>query len=397
MPYIHRNILPYFRAALDSFPAVLLTGPRQSGKTTFLKQEIAGATYKILALDQPAPRNFAKDDPVGFVEAYPPPVILDEIQYAPELLPVIKGKIDEHRAPGQWILTGSQQFQLMQNITESLAGRVALFTLLPFSLSELFQAHPKLGFEDWIYAGGYPVPVLQPDSQRALWMESYLQTYLERDVRNLRQVGDLRQFELFLRAIAARSSQVLNYSEISRDVGVTVPTIRQWLSILEASYTIFILPPYFKNFGKRLIKAPKVYLLDTGLMAALLGYRNGREIVSGPLAGAFFETAVVSEFVKLFYHAGLRPSLFFWRTRDGHEVDLLIQSNGKLFPVEIKITATPTPVHTQSLQRLRDIMQDASVQKAVLICRVDSTTPMAHQTLALPWKQIETYFQSEIL
>lgn len=394
MNYIDRVLSTKFQQALRSFPALLLTGPRQSGKTTFLKQEIVPQGFKILFLDDPATRNFAKEDPVGFINAWPPPVIFDEIQYVPEILPVIKGKIDANRQAGQWIITGSQQFQLMQNVTESLAGRVALLTLLPFSASESFKVNSSVRAEEWTFTGGYPEVVLGEQGQQNLWMNSYLQTYLERDVRNLRQVGDLHQFELFLRAIAARSSQVLNYSEISRDIGVTVPTAKQWLSILEASYTIFLLPPYFRNMGKRLIKAPKIYFLDTGLMSALLGYRSGQEIFNGPLAGAFFETAVVSELVKLFYHSGMPPAMFYWRTRDGHEVDVLIEHNGRLLPIEIKSTATPTSVHLQSLGRLQQIVGDAAAEKAVLICRVEKETPMAHNSVALPWDQIEAYLRS---
>jgi len=396
MNYVDRVISTKFQQALKNFPALLLTGPRQSGKTTFLRQEIVPHGYKILFLDDPATRNFATEDPFGFINAWPPPVIFDEIQYVPEILPVIKGKIDEHRKAGQWIITGSQQFQLMQNVTESLAGRVALLTLLPFSASESFKVNPGMGAEEWTFTGGYPEVVLGEPGQQNLWMNSYLQTYLERDVRNLRQVGDLRQFELFLRAVAARSSHVLNYSEISRDIGITVPTAKQWLSILEASYTIFLLPPYFRNLGKRLIKSPKMYFLDTGLMSALLGYRSGQEIFSGPLAGAFFETAVVSELVKLFYHSGRPPAMYYWRTREGHEVDVLIEHNGRLLPIEIKSTATPTAVHLQSIVRLQQIMRDGAAEKAILICRVEKEMPMAHNSIALPWDKIEAYFAPAI-
>jgi len=392
MTYVDRSIFSVFQEATRAFAVVMLTGPRQSGKTTFLRQQIMPEGYKLLSLDEPATRNFAKEDPVGFIERNPPPVILDEIQYAAEVLPVIKNRVDENRKPGQWILTGSQQFQMMRNITESLAGRGAILSLLPFSLSEAQKVHSELASSAWIFAGGYPEVVIGRASRKNLWMNSYLQTYLERDIRNLRQVGDLHQFELFLRALAARSAQILNYSDISRDIGISVPTAKQWVSILESSYTIFTLPPYFRNVGKRLIKAPKMYFLDTGLMSALLGYRSGAEILSGPLAGPFFETGVVAELIKLFHHAGMRPPIYYWRTRDGHEVDVLIESNGSILPIEIKSTATPTAVHLKSMNLLRRLMPDAG-KTALLICRVKEETPMAHDSLALPWNRIEHYLR----
>lgn len=392
MRYIPRQIFPKFHEAMQAFPALLLTGPRQSGKTTFLKEEILPLGYQIHYLDDLTTRLFIKEDPLGFLQAYSPPLIFDEIQYAPEILPLVKRRIDENRRPGQWILTGSQQFQLMQNITESLAGRIAIFSLLPFSLSESLQAAAEYSLAEWIYTGGYPeVVVIQRGAQQGLWMNSYLQTYLERDVRNLRQVGDLNQFERFVKAIAARSSQILNYSEISRDIGISVPTAKQWISVLEASQVIYLLSPYFRNFGKRLFKAPKVYMVDTGLLAALLGYRNGMEILNGPLAGAFFETAIVSELLKWFANAGLKPALYYWRTRDGQEIDLLIEIAGKLFPAEIKLTATPTKSHLKGFERIKAIMPDYLHEQSLLICTVEKETPLPFNTIALPWQRLPLY------
>lgn len=378
---------------MQAFPSLLLSGPRQSGKTTFLKEEILSLGYQIHFLDDPPTRLFAREDPAGFLQTYSPPLILDEIQYAPEILPLLKRRIDENRQPGQWILTGSQQFQLMQNITESLAGRIAIFSLLPFSLKESLQVSPQCSLDDWIFSGGYPEMVIQQRAQQTLWMNSYLQTYLERDVRNLRQVGDLSQFERFLKAVAASSSGILNYSEISRDIGVSVPTAQQWISVLEASQVIHLLPPYYRNFGKRLIKAPKVYLIDAGLMAALLGYRSGGEILRGPLAGAFFETAIVSETVKWFYNSGRRPALYYWRTRDGQEIDLLIELNGKILPAEIKLNATPAAIHLKSLQQIRRIMPDYLHDSSLLICTVEKETPLPFNIKALPWKQLPDCLQ----
>lgn len=395
MRYIPRHIFPKFYGAMQAFPALLLTGPRQSGKTTFLKEEILSLGYQIHYLDDLTTRLFIKEDPLGFLQAYSPPLIFDEIQYAPEILPLVKRRIDENRRPGQWILTGSQQFQLMQNITESLAGRIAIFSLLPFSLSESLQAAAEYSLAEWIYTGGYPeVVVIQQGAQQGLWMNSYLQTYLERDVRNLRQVGDLNQFERFVKAIAARSSQILNYSEISRDIGISVPTAKQWTSVLEASQVIYLLPPYFRNLGKRLIKAPKVYMIDSGLLAALLGYRNGMEILTGPLAGAFFETAIVSELLKWFFNAGLKPALYYWRTRDGQEIDLLIDIRGKLLPVEIKLTATPTKTHLKNFERIKSIMPDYLHEQSLMICTIEKETPLPFSAIALPWQRLSFYMRN---
>ncbi|RMI03449.1 MAG: ATP-binding protein [Calditrichaeota bacterium] len=321
-------------------------------------------------------------------------MILDEIQYTPQLLPLIKKRIDEERTPGRWILTGSQQFQLMQNITESLAGRVAVFTLLPFSLGEFVSARKEFSLGEWIFTGGYPEVVVRRELDVRLWMNSYIQTYLERDVRNLRNIGDLQQFQRFLKLIAARSSRVLNYSEISRDAGITVPTVKQWISVLQAGQLIALIPPYYRNVGKRLIKSPKVYLLDTGLMAALLGYRSGEEILNGPLAGAFFETALVSEFYKSFYHLGQSPAIYFWRTRTGHEVDVLIERNGKLLAFEIKLTATPTPVHQRPLTQLREILGPDTLEQMALVCTVSRRLPLPGGMTALPWKEVPTFIQT---
>lgn len=332
--------------------------PRQSGKTTLLTH-LYGAQYPIISLEPPDVRAAALSDPRGFLDLYPSPVVFDEIQYAPGLLPYIKEQVDVHRdRPGQFILTGSQNLLLMQQVTESLAGRAAVLRLLPMSRWEINRfpqnqlpweleqvsgkIEPPASAVIWeqILRGFYPEVVCNPQRDFRLWQASYVQTYLERDVRNLRNIGDLTLFQIFLRALAARSAQILNLSELARDVGVAVNTAKDWLSILEASFQVFILRPYYANIGKRLVKSPKVYFVDTGLLCYLVGLRDALHAASGPMGGAIFENLVVAEFFKIFMHRGEQPAMYFWRTASGSEVDLVIETQDRLIPIEIKQSET---------------------------------------------------------
>jgi hypothetical protein len=285
----------------------------------------------LISLENPDVRLRAKEDPLGFLAHNPPPLILDEIQNAPELLPYIKTAIDENRAPGSWVLTGSQHFPLMRGVTESLAGRAAVLTLLPLSYAERlgngsmvrdvksWSADKKSGahtqefppLEDILLRGAYPEPALNSKVDRRLWCSSYVSTYLERDVRNLSQVGDLGQFERFLRLCAARTGGILNLSEMARDIGVSVPTARRWLSILETGWQVYLLYPYYQNFGKRLIKAPKLYFTDTALASYLLAIDDGPSLINGPLFGNLFETLIVFDFLKRFLHSGQMPAMYY--------------------------------------------------------------------------------------
>ena len=359
--YISRSLEPVLQKAMLEFPTVVLVGPRQSGKTTLLKH-LFGAQIPLVSLEPPDVRLAAATDPRGFLSLYPAPVIFDEIQYAPNLLPYIKELVDAHRdRPGQFILTGSQNLLLMQQVTESLAGRAAVLKLLPLSQREM-QADPQrsLAWEGgqirvesgppgssdlWQAAlrGFYPELASNPQRDAALWHASYVQTYLERDVRNLRSIGDLSLFQTFLRALAARSAQQLNLSDLAKDVGIAVNTAKDWLSILEASFQVFILRPYYANIGKRLVKSPKVYFMDTGVLCYLVGLRDPIHAASGPMGGAIFETLVVTEIYKTIIHRGQEPALYFWRTAAGSEVDLVVEAEGKLIPLEIKAAATARP------------------------------------------------------
>ena len=332
--------------AIQTFPAMVVTGPRQSGKTTLLKNLFPKVTY--INLELPDQRSRAVQDPELFLNTIELPVILDEIQYVPELLPYIKDRIDKSRNPGSWFLTGSQLFPLMKGVSESLAGRIAVFSLLPFSLGEAPAS--EVSFAAKILRGSYPEMVINRKVDRDLWLGSYINTYLERDVRNLETIGDLRQFEIFMRLLATKTGQLLDQSELAKSIGVSVPTIDRWLSVLEASYQIIMIYPYYKNIGKRLIKRPKIYFTDTGLATYLLGIADTKQLINGPSWGALFETAIVTDLWKQYLHKGQRPPLYFLRTYDNLEVDLVVDKSDNIDLIEIKANASIKPSHALSLE-----------------------------------------------
>lgn len=383
--YIHRNLEKILRKASKTFPAIVVTGPRQAGKTTLLKN-LFGKTHRFLSLEQPEVRQKALEDPVGFFENNPPPLILDEIQYAPELLSYIKNRIDENRKPGQWILTGSQQFPLMKGMSESLAGRVAVLTLLPFSYHEkkggISKEGPYHPFElfTWILRGGYPELTLNKNVDRELWVGSYLNTYLERDVRSLSNIGDLKLFQNFLKLCAIRTGQLLNASDVGRELGISSVTVKKWLSILEASHQIYLLSPYFENLGKRLVKTPKLYFLDTALVTELLGIHTETELTNSPHYGAIFETMIVSETIKFFMSSGKKAPLSFLRTHDGLEIDLIIEGANQVQPIEIKSTMTTTPHHFSSL--LRGIQLFKKPVKHPLLISATKTVDVTYKSIS---------------
>lgn len=350
---------------------VVLVGPRQSGKTTLL-QHLFGAERPLVSLETPDMRAAAVGDPRAFLDLYRPPVVFDEIQYAPDLLPYIKEQVDAHRdQPSQFILTGSQNLLLMQQVTESLAGRAAVLKLLPLTLREVAGEpgrplpweveRPAPGEQEISYGevweqilrGFYPELIKNPGRDARLWQASYVQTYLERDVRNLRAVGDLTLFQNFLRSLAIRAARLLNLSDVARDVGIAVNTARDWLAVLEASFQVFLLRPYFVNLGKRLVKAPKVYFTDTGLLSYLVGLREVEHAAAGPMASALIENLVVAELFKTSLHHGEEPALYFWRTAAGSEVDVVVERQSRLIPVEIKASATPRPDMARAIAAFR--------------------------------------------
>ena len=396
------------RKAMRTFPAILVTGPRQSGKTTLLMQRFS-QTHRYVSLENPDVRARLLDDPVGFLKEQPPPAILDEIQYVPEFLHYIKSAIDQDRRPGQWLLSGSQSFDLMAGVSQSLSGRVAVLTLLPFSLGEslgmgghdksideviadIFNESstmsavqpPEMDLADWLLRGCYPEIRDNAQVDRQLWCASYIQTYLERDVRQIVNVGDLNTFDRFLRICAGRTAQILNMSEIARDVGVSVPTIKKWISILQASYQIHLLPPHFANLGKRIIKSPKLFFLDPAIATFLMGLHHAEPTTKGPLIGPLFETIVVSEWVKAFYHRGEKPELYYWRSKTGLEVDLVIDRNRRLYPLEVKSTATLLPGHVDNLLKWRQLAGDIATA-CVTVANIDKPTTLKG-CRAIPWR-----------
>jgi len=395
MTFLPRRLLGPLLAASEAFPAILVTGPRQSGKTTLLREEL-GDTSAYVSFDDPLERDFARRDPQGFLDRFTAgPAILDEVQYVPELLQYLKIRIDRDRqARGRWLLTGSQQFGLMANVTESLAGRVAILELLPLAVDELPE-NERGDAERAIWLGGYPEPRLRPEV-RDLWMRSYISTYVERDVRQLQNVQDLRTFETFVSLCAARHGQVLNMAAVSREAGISQPTVKSWIGALEATYLVWLLPPYFKSFGKRVVRSPKLYLLDPGLACTLTRQPSAAAALAGAMGGALFEGLVVGETVKALANLGMRPELYYWRSHDGLEIDLLVPLQGKLLPVEIKSTATPTSRHAQPLDRFRVAAGDDSAGHGLVVCRIPEPRPLPNGHLAMPWSQFPGWLRERL-
>ncbi|MEA3347797.1 MAG: ATP-binding protein [Pseudomonadota bacterium] len=346
---ISRDAEKTIHTLLRGFPIVTITGPRQSGKTTLAKTIFSDKLY--VSLEDPDTRLFARDDPRSFLERFPNGAIFDEVQRCPEILSYLQTIVDSDQRMGRYILTGSQQFGLLSGISQSLAGRTAFVELLPFSLPELKKATLLPTHADTIlHKGCYP-PLYDRDISPHSWFSAYTTAYIERDVPQLLKIQELETFQRFIRLCAGRTGQLLNYSSLATECGITHNTVKAWISVLETSYIVFILRPHHANVKKRLVKMPKLYFYDAGLASWLLGIRTAEQIMTHPLRGAIFETFIISELMKSRFNQGERPDLFFWRDSNGNEVDVIFEQRGKLMPLEIKSGKTISKESTTGLKK----------------------------------------------
>ena len=405
MEYISRHLESRILELSRSYSAILLTGPRQAGKTTMLRslaeEEKIGRKY--VTLDDLAERDIARNDPALFLQLHKPPVLIDEVQYAPELFTYIKIHIDEHHKPGDFWLTGSQIFRLMRGVQESLAGRVALLHMSPLSQREIIGAPcvpftpdldrllveqdqirpimtPELFARLW--KGSMPGLISGQTPDRNIFYSSYLSTYVERDVRDLSGSVDALKFNRFVTAVAARCSQLLNYNALAEDADVDMPTAKSWVNILETLGIIFLLHPYSNNVLKRTIKTPKVYFYDTGLVCYLTRWSSPEVAESGAMNGALLENFTVSEIMKSYQNAGLEPYLYFYRDRDAREIDVVLENDGKLFPLEIKKTAVPD----KRLTRVFGVIDKSPLQlgTGAILCMADHFSAFDRDNLIVP-------------
>jgi predicted AAA+ superfamily ATPase len=379
MKYVPRLLENHVKRAATQFPVVWITGPRQSGKTTLARH--AFPDFEYVSLEAPDTRRLAQHDPRAFIRRFAARVIIDEVQRCPDLMSYLQGHIDESGQAGQYVLTGSHQFQLSRNISQSLAGRTAVVSLLPFSLAELYSLRqgPLLAsadssgsllpgtvpIEKVLLSGMFPA-VHDRDADPATWYQGYYATYLERDIRELTAVHDLDRFDTFVRMCAARSGCVLNVSALSGDTGVSVTTARNWLTLLQTSGIAMLLNPHFENFSKRLTKAPKLHFLDPGLLCYLLRIQVDSQVSLHPLRGQIFESFVVSEIVKSFSHAGREPPVYYWRDNKGREIDVVLDTAEGLCAVEVKSAETFDPSFAQTLRWWKGIAGDSARVAAVV-------------------------------
>ena len=405
MKYIKRHCENVKKKQEKMFKSILITGARQVGKTTMLKNIKPDINY--VTLDDMLLKQSAVEDPALFLKSNSAPVIIDEIQYAPNLLNYIKIEVDNSEKKAQFYLTGSQQFELMQGVSESLAGRIGIINLLGLSLREIKQIDFNEPFmptteylekrekciknitynEIWdiIHKGSMPA-MYEKDSDFDMYYATYVNTYIERDVRNLTQVGDTLSFLKFMTALASRIGQLINLNSIATEVGITVPTAQRWLSILVASNIVYILEPYYNNIMKRAVKTPKVYFLDTGLAAYLTKWKNKDVLEAGTMSGSFFENFIIVEIIKSYYNSGeLRPPLYFYRDKEQKEIDLIIEQNGMLYPIEIKKTANPTKEMVANFKVLEKIKE---VGQGAVICMYDRVMNLDEKNKIIPYKYI---------
>lgn len=331
-----------------AFKAIAVTGPRQSGKTTLVKDLFQHKPY--VSLENPDSRRFALEDPRGFLAQYKAGAVLDEVQRTPEIFSYLQEILDNNSATGQFILTGSNNFLLQQNIAQSLAGRVAFMNLLPFSLEELQTGKMAIPTENELMVTGFYPPVWARKIPPQDWYPNYIRTYVDRDVRQIKNITDLVVFERFMLLLAGRTGQLLNFSSLAVETGVDSKTIQSWIGILESSFIIYLLKPHYRNFNKTLIKSPKLYFYDTGLVCSLLGISSAAQLAAHPVRGSLFESMVITEMIKQRTNAGLPVNLYYWRDKTGHEVDVIVDDAGELTPIEIKAGKTINAEYFKNLQ-----------------------------------------------
>ncbi|HYX23178.1 MAG TPA: ATP-binding protein [Thermoanaerobaculia bacterium] len=388
---IERLLQPRLLDLATRYPVLTLTGPRQSGKTTLSRMAFPDRPY--VSLENPAQREFAQEDPVAFFARYRDGVILDEVQRVPQIFSYLQGLVDEDPTPGRFLLTGSQNLALVGGVTQSLAGRTTLTELLPLSLEEIRRfPEPPPDLDTLLWQGGYP-RIYERHLPAHEWLADYVATYVERDVRQLVKVGDLLLFQTFLRLCASRTGQILNLASLASDCGVSQPTARSWLSVLEASYIAFRLPPFFANLGKRLIKAPKLYFYDTGLAASLLNIESPRQIETHPLKGALFETWVVAEIAKAHLHRGRRPRFSFYRDRNGLEIDLILEKGADLVLVEVKSGQTPSGQHFSAFERFAEALAAHPVPRIAerIVVYGGAESQERRRGRILSWRDLDTW------
>lgn len=335
---IQREVKTKLLELASKFKAVAVTGPRQTGKTTLVKQLFKNKPY--VSLENPDNRNFALEDPRGFLASYPKGAVLDEVQRTPDLFSYLQEILDNSREKGLFILTGSNNFLLQQNISQTLAGRIATMHLLPFSLTELKKAKQLPESDEKLMLNGFYPPIYDQQLPPQDWCQNYIRNYIEKDVRQIKNITDLIVFERFIKLLAGRTAQELNYSSLAVETGVDTKTIQSWIGILESSFIIHLLKPHYKNFNKTIVKRPKIYFHDTALICFLLGIREPQHLSVHPLKGAIFESMVVTELLKMRFNKGLDSNLYYWRDKTGHEIDVIIDQGKNLIPVEIKAGMT---------------------------------------------------------
>lgn len=402
--YLTRTLEKSIQKVSDFFPVLLVTGPRQVGKTTIL-QACGSERRNYISLDTLENRSLAQNDPALFLQRFKAPLLIDEIQYAPQLFPYIKAAVDEKKQSGMYWLTGSQQFHLMKNVSESLAGRVGILHLEGFSQAErdgqperrLFLPTPKAiearaafapktdieAVFHQIWKGSYPRMHEADDDMWQFFYDAYVQTYIERDIRDLGSVGNELDFLKFMKVLAARTGQLLNYSDIARDVGISAPTVKAWVSMLQTSGLIFILQPYHNNINSRVIKTPKVYFMDTGLVCYLTGWNAPQTLENCAMSGELLETYVISEIVKSWWHNGKQPNIYYYRDKDRREIDVILEENGVLYPIEVKKKSNPNAGDIKAFDAIETVLKQKRGHGAVL-CMARTHLPITAEVDAVP-------------